>query len=81
MKHYLMKCGHIANAKVAATGDPVCIICDCLEVDKEIDEIEDREARCTECGRRTKSKVDLPFFKYCPDKEYDDYYCGCYGWD
>lgn len=23
----------------------------------------------------------LPFFKHCPDKPYDEFYCGCWGWD
>jgi len=27
------------------------------------------------------SSIELAFFKYQPGKEYDDYYCGCWGWD
>ena len=23
----------------------------------------------------------LPFFSYHPDKQYDEFYCGCWGWD
>lgn len=26
------------------------------------------------------SSTDLPFFQHHPDREYDDYYCGCFGW-
>lgn len=26
------------------------------------------------------SSFDLPFFEHRPDREYDDYYCGCWGW-
>jgi hypothetical protein len=28
-----------------------------------------------------KSSVDLPFFEHHPDKPFDEYYCGCFGWD
>lgn len=27
------------------------------------------------------SDYDLAFFKYDPEKEFDTYYCGCFGWD
>ena len=27
------------------------------------------------------SSLSLPFFGSCPDKEFDEYYCGCWGWD
>lgn len=27
------------------------------------------------------SSLDLPFFVYKPTKEYDEYFCGCMGWD
>jgi len=40
-----------------------------------------RLARCANCGRVTTSKEDLPWFKSKPDELYDDYYCGCRGWD
>jgi hypothetical protein len=33
-----------------------------------------------ECGSEP-SKVDLAFFKHHPDKEQDEFYCGCMGWD
>ena len=42
---------------------------------------EGREAKCGYCGKKTASKLELPFFKACPDKPYDEYYCGCWGWD
>lgn len=80
---YLMACGHIANAKEYETNKPVCIICDCDKVIKVVkkDSYKDRIAKCTECGKETQSNPHLAFFKYEPDKEYDSYYCGCYGWD
>ena len=27
------------------------------------------------------SSLDLPFFKHCPDKDSDEFFCGCFGWD
>lgn len=27
------------------------------------------------------SSLDLPFFEYKPTKEFDEYFCGCMGWD
>jgi len=27
------------------------------------------------------SSLKLPFFKHKPDSDYDEYYCGCWGWD
>ena len=93
---YLMKCGHVANAhRVLDDGTkiPACVICsgnpDSEIIDRECkgtDGLEGRKAICTgHKGDRRNSIIDskweLPFFKYCPDKEYDEYYCGCWGWD
>jgi len=35
----------------------------------------------TICKAEEPSDVDLPFFEYKLDKEYDIFYCGCHGWD
>ena len=42
-----------------------------------------RKSKCTYGCKDTivESKESLPFFKEQKDKEYDEYYCGCYGWD
>lgn len=46
------------------------------------DALDGRIARCCYgCGRNRPSAPSLPFFEYRPDKDYDSYYCGCYGWD
>ena len=87
-KYYLMKCGHVANA-YDPYGNPVCVICAGITDDADIIEkecrgsvgLEGRTAKCPECGLKTKSRWDLPFFKYRPDNEFDEYYNGCYGWD
>lgn len=81
MKNVLMKCGHIANAIKVDTNEPYCIICDCGEVDDKQIDLSERFAKCTECGCIKPSNNNLPFFKYCPEKEYDSFYCGCCGWD
>lgn len=87
MSRFLMKCGHVDNA-ITLDGKPSCVICGCHEVLREAngtDGLENRQARCCQHKFTTEkivaSRWDLPFFKYCPSKEYDEYYCGCWGWD
>ncbi len=80
----LMKCGHSANAmKQVAVDDaiPCCVICDCDEIDWNAPSLEDRKAKCIYCNNMEDSKYSLPFFKHKPNDKYDEYYCGCYGWD
>jgi len=33
------------------------------------------------CMCEVESSLKLPFFKHKPDSDYDEYYCGCWGWD
>ena len=42
-----------------------------------------RMARCEYCGKeRPSAEADrLAFFQPQPNKPYDCYYCGCYGWE
>lgn len=85
---YLMKCGHVANAK-DENGSSCCAICaprsEAFQIAKHCegnDGLEGRSARCIyNCGKKIESKWELPFFKYQPDQEFDSYYCGCFGWD
>ena len=82
-----MKCGHVANAKI--DGKPCCAICygikdgateiDTLLIDESIHK--GREAKCPYCKTIVNSSYKLPFFKYKKDEQYDEYYCGCYGFD
>ena len=83
----LMRCGHVANA-VTSDGRPCCAVCNDASarlVDRELvddfDGLHGRRARCPYCGATVPSKWSLPFFKYEPTKAFDDYYCGCFGWD
>jgi len=33
------------------------------------------------CQCERPSSLDLAFFEYKPEAEYDEFYCGCHGWD
>lgn len=78
----LMKCGHTANA--LTNGKPCCAICvpkrEAFEIVEGFD-LKNRIAKCCYCSKKRTSDLDLPFFEYKPNKEFDEYYCGCYGWD
>jgi hypothetical protein len=80
----LMKCGHTANAEYD-NGKPCCLICspkrEAYEVVDDKPDLTGRKAKCTDCGEIVDSNWNLPFFEYCPDKEYDRFYSGCWGWD
>ena len=83
-----MKCGHVANA-YDPYGNPVCAICAGLNDSADIVEmecfknvgLEERAAKCTECGKTRDSNWGLPYFEYCPEEDFDKYYDGCFGWD
>ena len=64
------------------------------EVATEVPSLEGRRARCSYCrepsedarnvGHRpegVQSDFKLPFFSHQPDRDFDEYYCGCFGWD
>lgn len=85
MAAILMKCGHTAQGINERTQKPVCVICNCEEVAEEVPSLEGRKARCTYHGRKCMSQkpsaYNLPFFEHKPNSEYDEYYCGCWGWN
>ena len=81
---HLMACGHVAQG-YTNDGKPACVICTGIDKGAQIEvkplpTLMNRKAVCS-CGNTAKSSYRLPFFKYCPDKEYDEYYCGCRGWN
>ena len=47
---------------------------------KEVD-LTGRFAKCSYCGRIESSTNHLAFLRHCPKNDYDEYYCGCRGWD
>lgn len=83
----MMACGHSANA-TDGYGNPTCVICVCTTKDKEartivpMPDFSNRRATCS-YGMHAivASSTELAFFEYHPDREYDEYYCGCHGWD
>jgi hypothetical protein len=87
----MMKCGHSANGTLMAKGGvkleqpaPCCVICDCHELAEEAPSLEGRIAKCCykmSCKNTAPSTDNLAFFQHHPDEEFDEYYCGCEGWD
>lgn len=51
--------------------------CECRECAKAID----REINLGVCQCERPSSPDLAFFQARPDREFDEFYCGCFGWD
>ncbi|RJQ53392.1 MAG: hypothetical protein C4521_07615 [Actinobacteria bacterium] len=89
MKPVLMECGCVATARNLRTGEPVCPVHYAIHpgatiVAKTQPDLEGRRARCAyyrSCKQEAPSSLGLAFFMYCPDKPFDEYYCGCLGWD
>ena len=89
-----MKCGHSVNAqqlKLDGSWIPCCAICNCVEQAK-VPDLTGRRSKCVyygnkynrqgdKCSSEEDSDLSLPFFEYKPKKSYDEYYCGCKGWD
>lgn len=80
----MMKCGHVANSTTMA-GKPCCVICfpspSSIEIVKDQPDLTDRVSRCAYCKKTASSSPDLAFFNYTPDKNEDNHYDGCRGWD
>ncbi len=85
----MMKCGHAANSVHTVDGEkfPACVICfgidsGSLIVDENAPSLDGRVAKCAyNCGAEQPSSNQLAFFENTPDLEFDNYYCGCFGWD
>lgn len=88
--HYMMKCGHPddADPDVYLGQVPACTLCDCHEIDHEIEHafegLRGRKARCVfydddTCHNESPSFWGLHEFVYQPMEPYDLYYCGCRG--
>ena len=83
----LMKCGHTANGTYGDEHKPICVICygivlGATEVDYEANpDLTGRKAKCSFCNTIVDSNYNLPFYSHKPEREYDEYYCGCKGWD
>jgi|HubBroStandDraft_6_1064221.scaffolds.fasta_scaffold122747_6 hypothetical protein len=80
----LMECGCTALGTVKNPGEDEVVGCGlhgCTEAASREPGLVGRKARCSYGGNEVPSSLKLPFFKFCPDRPYDEYYCGCYGWD
>lgn len=92
----MMKCGHRANAIQSDPVGPCCAICMCTEIDENPPNLKGRIARCSYFGKRAtgrnghgqicKSEApsdspNLAFFAHRPERQFDEFYCGCWGWD
>ena len=85
----MMKCGHTANA--TSEDKPCCVICapkkEAFQISLDPD-LTGRMMKCSytrgrngETHKPVPSKLTAAFFEYRPDREFDEYYCGCWGWD
>ena len=67
MKHYMMKCGHVAQA-IDGHGNPSCVICWPDPGSAQVAETPDltgRKAECSTCRASiVPSSIDLAFFEY-----------------
>lgn len=81
----MMKCGHAANAR-DELGNPVCAVCYGITTDAVVvvegAKVEGRMMRCS-YGHGTPQPSDprAAFFRSVPNEPYDEFYCGCWGWD
>ena len=76
----LLTCGHAANS-TDYQQRPACSICGDIKVAAAQPNLIGRLARCQYGDRSVASSYELPFFKYRVDRDMDEYYCGCYGWN
>jgi hypothetical protein len=81
----IMKCGCAATGDISSNGGPALVGCglhQCTEVATDPPKLEGRTALCSygSHGERP-SSPGLAFFRHRPDRDHDEYYCGCYGWD
>jgi hypothetical protein len=88
-KSPMMKCGCAANA-TNSKGKPCCVICVGINsgaevVDTSPPDLTGRVAKCPyiscKSQRPSSEREKLAFFVHKPGKPFDEYYCGCHGWD
>lgn len=80
---YKMKCGCTNNA-VNGEGKPSCAIHGCSVIEFKCEGkkgLEGRKAKCSYGDTIVDSSWGLAFFQHKPKEEFDEFYCGCCGWD
>lgn len=89
MTKQLLKCGCYPNSKTGPNLDIDSCVIHCCQEKAEVDPDEivkvlaSREATCSYCQKRVSSSMfhSLAFFSHRAHHQYDEYYCGCRGWD
>lgn len=77
----IMSCNCAANALRSGTGKACCLVHGTEDLRQVQPDLTGREARCGYCKRVEPSRVGLAFFRYKELFEFDEYYCGCRGFD
>lgn len=92
----MMECGHSANANTTIGNVlvPCCAICACDVPAAAQPDLSERTARCSYYGKQgprrsggrtctseVPSDTRSAFFAHHPEREHDEFYCGCWGWD
>jgi hypothetical protein len=81
---FIMACGH-APSGADKEGCPICAICVGITAKAELRQTVSipisRQAKCSHCGSYAPSVENLAFYQYKPNEEYDEFYCGCAGWN
>lgn len=76
----LLTCGHAANSTDYANR-PACAICGVVKPAAQTPDLVGRLAMCQYGDTVKNSDALLAFFRYRPDRDNDEFYCGCYGWN
>lgn len=76
----LLTCGHAANSTDYANR-PACAICGVVKLASAVPDLAGRLAMCVYADNVKPSAFYLAFFRYRPDRDNDEFYCGCFGWE
>lgn len=87
----MMACGCRANSyhrKPDGTEEPACVVHAGLHPGAYTPvpepDLSKRRARCAyykQCGQERASTEHPAFFVHKPAEPFDEFYCGCHGWD
>lgn len=79
----IMRCGCASDSTLHTPEGsfPSCVVHNTIEQCETAPNLEGRVAVCSYGGNPLPSSSRLPFFRYRPEQEHDEYYCGCWGWD
>ncbi len=75
----LMVCGCAAQGML--DGVPGCAIHLVTVPMDKLPDLTNRQMKCSYGGNTKPSDRKAAFFIHHPNQKYDEYYCGCWGWD